>query len=151
MLGSKDRPYPVRKIIQSRKRSRIFGIQPVGFLHRPMSPRVGIFAWVIPAKLSPWTFDEGLRPTCRIWSWMTTGVPALTLRSGNRSGVFRTVITHVDGFASRRALKARRASPSPRNHVKVSSGVTARHSLSIVIPFSLEVASNRNFRASKKV
>lgn len=49
----------MRKIIQSRKRSRIFGIQPVGFLHRPMSPRVGIFAWVIPAKLSPWTFEEG--------------------------------------------------------------------------------------------
>lgn len=56
----------MRKIIQSRKRSRIFGIQPVGFLHSRMSPRVGIFAWVIPAKLSPWTFDEGQRPTCRL-------------------------------------------------------------------------------------
>lgn len=68
----------MRKSTQSRKRSRIFGIQPVGFLHRPMSPRVGIFAWVIPAKLSPWTFDEGRLadlPTCRIWAWMTTGVP----------------------------------------------------------------------------
>ena len=65
----------MKKIIQSRTRSRIFGIQPVGFLHRRMPSRVGIFAWVIPAKLSPWTFDEGLRPTCRIWSWMTTGVP----------------------------------------------------------------------------
>ena len=138
MLGSKNRPYPVRKIIQSRKRSRIFGIQPVGFLHRPMSPRVGIFAWVIPAKLSPWTFDEGLRPTCRIWSWMTTGVPlwgaAHTLRSGNISGVFCIVITHVDGIASRRALRALRASPSSRNHINAYSRATVRHQLSIAPP-----------------
>lgn len=75
MLGLNSSPSPVRRIIQSRKQSLILGIQPVGFLHRRMPSRGGIFAWVIPAKLSPWTFDEGLRPTCRIWSWMTTGVP----------------------------------------------------------------------------
>ena len=78
------------------------------------------------------------------------GVPAHTLRSGNRSGVFCTFDTNVVGCASRRASKARHKSPpSPRNHVNVSFSDTARHYLTTVISLSFDIATNQNFGSLK--
>ena len=133
---------PMRNITQSWKMSRIFGIQPVGCLHRRMSPRVGVFAWVTSAELSRWTVDEGRLadlPTLLVddqWG------AARTLRSCNRSGVFCTFVTNVDGFASRRAFRARRVFPRPRSRMNGSSGVYARHQLPRIPPFPLETAKN---------
>lgn len=136
-------PCPMRNITQSRELSRIFGIQPIGCLHRWMAPRVGISAWVTSAELSRWTVDEGRLadlPTLLVddqWG------AARTLRSCNRSGVFCTFITNVDGFASRRApIPRRKPSQSPRNHMNVSFSDTARHHLRTVISLSFNIAPN---------
>jgi hypothetical protein len=113
---------------------RIFGSQPVGCVGNQSRPEAGIAALVIPAQSSRWTVrgqGDGfwLLPTCRIWSWMTTGVPARALCSGHSSGDSCTFNTNVEGSDSICASRTRQALPGWRSHPNVSSAVTASNRL----------------------
>lgn len=113
---------------------RIFGRQTVVWVGSPKWPEAGIAALVIPAQSSRWTVrrqGDGfwLLPTCRIWSWMTTGVPARALCSGHSSGVSCTFNSNVEGSNSICAFRTRQALPGWSSHPSVSSAVTASNRL----------------------
>lgn len=127
---------------------RIFGSQPVGCVGNQSRPEAGIAARVIPAQSSRWTVrgqGDGfwLLPTCRIWSWMTTGVPTRALCSGHSSGVSLIFNTNVEGFASSRVFRPRRAFPNASNCPSDSSSVMARHHFLLVKRLSPKTARNR--------
>ena len=120
---------------------RSFGSQPVGCVGRLPRPEAGIAARVIPAQSSRWTVRRQvdgfwLLPTCRIWSWMTTGVPARALCSGHSSGVSCTFNSNVEGSNSICAFRTRQALPGWRSHPNVSSAVTASNRLVAAISLS---------------
>ena len=120
---------------------RSFGSQPVGCVGRLPRPEAGIAARVIPAQSSRWTVrrqGDGfwLLPTCRIWSWMTTGVPTRALCSGHSSGVSCTFNSNVEGSNSICAFRTRQALPGWRSHPNVSSAVTASNRLVAAISLS---------------
>ena len=120
---------------------RSFGSQPVGCVGRLPRPEAGIAARVIPAQSSRWTVrrqGDGfwLLPTCRIWSWMTTGVPTRALCSGHNSGVSCTFNSNLEGSDSICASRTRHAFPGWRSHPNVSSAVTASNRLVAAISLS---------------
>jgi hypothetical protein len=116
---------------------RSFGSQPVVCVGRPSWSEAGIAAQVIPAQSPRWTSrgqgDVHCRladlPTCRLWSWMTIGVPARALCSGHSSGDSCTFNTNVEGSDSICAFRTRQALPGWRSHPNVSSAVTASNRL----------------------
>lgn len=127
---------------------RSFGSQPVGCVGRLPRPEAGIAARVIPAQSSRWTVrrqGDGfwLLPTCRIWSWMTTGVPARALCSGHSSGVSCTFNSNLEGSDSICASRTRRAFPNASNCPSDSSSVMARHHFLLVKRLSPKTARNR--------
>jgi len=162
----------MRRLTQAWKLRRSFGSQPIGSVAGPRCPEAGLEALVISAKSPRWTFHEGQRPTCRpadlptcrlgdlatwrlgdlatwrlgylaTWRWMTTGVSARALTSGHRLGASFSFNTNVEGFASSRVSRTRRAFPSPMNCPSDSSGVIARCRFLLVKPLSLIVARSQ--------
>lgn len=125
-----------------RKLRRSFGSQPVGCFGGPRQPEAGVGVQVTQAQSSRWTFrslDVGDLATWRIWSRMTTGVPARTPLQPQLWHILyirdeRREVRLVRNFRTRQALLCSNCRP------RVSSSITAPHHLvdSKPLPFFTE-------------
>ena len=107
---------------------RSFGSQPVVCVGNQSWPEAGIAALVIPAQSSRWTSRGQGDVHCRLADLLeeNTRVSDRPLTSGRRLGASFSFNTNVEGFASSRVSRTRRAFPSQRNCPSDSFGVIAR-------------------------
>ncbi len=127
---------------------RSFGSQTVVCVGRPSWSEAGIAAQVIPAQSSRWTSrgqgDVHCRladlPTCRLWSWMTDGVPGRALCSRYSSGASFSFNTNVEGFAQIRPSRLRQ--PSQGSAIVRKSSPVLPRGTTFLSPFPLEIAAN---------
>jgi len=128
MLILKNNHPPMRKLTQPWKLRRSFGSQPVGNVAGPRWPEAGI-ARVIPALPRRWTFTKvrAPLPTCRIWSRMTTGVPARATSFVPSSKYCPNLQLKGRVFHFMTCLQSTITLPRPQLLPRVSSDVIARY------------------------